>query len=133
MGPGERASRFLEKMSQSECRTREEFALCVRAYTLARFRLPEEEKQEEIAALAAKSMARDMGVSIETLKSRDRAGGCDYTTSVTDKKILLILSLTRALGISLPPGRAPKIKTIAQLSECLWEEREKGCGETTSP
>ena len=39
----------------------------------------------------------------------------------------------RELGVKLSPGLAPKIKTLAQLADSLWEEMEKTCGETTSP
>ena len=129
----ERAARFLEGMKGGRCGNKDAFADCVRGYALARLSLPEEETGQEIAELAARSMARAMGVSVESFKSRDRASGCDYTTSVTDKKLLLILSLTRELGVKLSPGLAPKIKTLAQLADSLWEEMEKTCGETTSP
>lgn len=124
-----RARQYLDRMKSGQCRDSDAFYACLRGYTLARFLLTEEETAEEIAELAAKSMAKLLHIPVETLKQNDKPSGCTYATSVSDKKILLIMSLTKALNVTLFPRQVPEIRTLGQLSALLWEE-QKSCAHT---
>lgn len=116
-----RAEEILRLLKEQQKFTQEEFEKILRNYTMARFLLPEDTGGNEIDSLAAASIARIYQIPAEKLMQTDKPSGCTYATSVSDKKVLLILSLQKALGVKLDSAQTVKIKTLTQLSKCLWE------------
>lgn len=101
--------------------SRQEWYLHIRAYLLIRFLLNTEEDEDDLILLSRKSVSRITGVSLEKLSHTDRPSTCTSTTSALDKKVLLILSLCKGLSIKIPVSETPKIKTVHQLSDLLYE------------
>ena len=115
-----RAEEILKQLKEKKF-TYEEFETFLRAYTMARFLLPEDTAGDEIDRLAAASIARIYQIPAEKLIQTDKPSGCTYATSVSDKKVLLILSVQKAVGVKLDSSETVKIKTLTQLTKCLWE------------
>lgn len=115
------AEEILKELKGQPKLTYEQFEELVRAYTMARFLLPEDTDEDEIDKLAAVSIARIYQIPAEKLIQTDKPSGCTYATSVSDKKVLLILSLQKALGVKFDGTQTVKIKTLTQLTNCLWE------------
>ena len=120
---GEKAALELDWLKVNPQASREEWASHIRGYVLAKFLLEEGEPEQDLIQLAQKSVSLLTGIPRETLEQMDRPSGCTAATAVLDKKVLLLLSLSKGLGIPLPPGSAPKIKTLDQLAEALREGR----------
>lgn len=100
----------------------------IRAYVLARFLL-EDEGEEDILLLARQSVSKLTGIPPEQLAKADRPSGCTAATAVLDKKVLLIMSLCRALDVTLRPEELPEVKTVSRLADLLRERvGEKGRG-----
>ena len=116
-----RAEEILQQLKKQPELTYEEFEKLLRDYTMARFLLPEDTGEDEIDKLAAVSIARIYQIPAEKLMQTDKPSGCTYATSVSDKKVLLILSLQKAVGVKLDGAQTVKIKTLTQLTKCLWE------------
>ena len=116
-----RAEEILNQLKEKKEMPYEAFDGLLRAYTMARFLLPEETKEDEINRLAAMSIARIYKIPAEKLMETDKPSGCTYATSVADKKVLLILSVQKALDVKIPGAQSVKIKTLTQLVQCLWE------------
>ena len=125
-GCAEKAARELDWLKANPQASREEWASHIRGYVLAKFLLEEEEPEGDLLELARKSVSLLTGIPREKLERMDRPSGCTAATAVLDKKVLLLLSLSKGLGVSLAPGSAPKIKTLDQLAEVLREGRP-GC------
>lgn len=115
------AEEILKELKEQPKLTYEQFEGLLRAYTMARFLLPADTDEDEIDKLAAVSIARIYQIPAEKLIQTDKPSGCTYATSVSDKKVLLILSLQKALGVKLDGSQTVKIKTLTQLTNCLWE------------
>lgn len=117
----EKAARELDWLKANPQTSREEWASHIRGYVLAKFLLEEGEPEQDLIQLAQKSVSLLTGIPREKLEQMDRPSGCTAATAVLDKKVLLLLSLSKGLGVPLPPGSAPKIKTLDQLAEALRE------------
>lgn len=116
-----RAEESREKLLGNAFQDFEAFHACIRAYTLAKYLLPEDDTEDSIDALAAKSVSLQMNIPEEILSRSDRPAGCTKATAVADKKILLILSVCKVRGIRLQPKEAPYIQTVRQLAQRLWK------------
>ena len=117
----EKAARELDWLKANPQASREEWASHIRGYVLSKFLLEEGEQEQDLIQLAQKSVSLLTGIPREKLEQMDRPSGCIAATAVLDKKVLLLLSLSKGLGVPLPPGSAPKIKTLDQLAEALRE------------
>lgn len=117
----QRAEESRKKLLGNAFQDFEAFYACIRAYTLAKYLLPEDDTEDSIDALAAKSVSLQMNIPEEILSRSDRPSGCTKATAVADKKILLILSVCKVRGIRLQPKEAPSIQTVRQLAQRLWK------------
>lgn len=115
------AEALLNQIKKTESPSREELRVLVDRYAKTRFMTEDLTETEDIAALAAESIARIYKIPQEKLLETDKPSGCTYATSVADKKILLILSISKALGVRLKPEKSTKIRTLTQLSDELYE------------
>lgn len=120
-----KAEQKLEWLRDHPNATDEAWYLCVREYILIRFLLEEEETEEDLLLLAQKSVSRLTGISQDKLSQIDRPSGCTAATAVVDKKILLILSLCKALNVNITVEKVPQLKKIEQLAEALHQEVKK--------
>lgn len=118
------AEEILKELKEQPKLTYEQFEGLLRAYAMARFLLPADTDEDEIDKLAAVSIARIYQIPAEKLIQTDKPSGCTYATSVSDKKVLLILSLQKALGVKFDGTQTVKIKTLTQLTNCLWKRKE---------
>lgn len=91
-------------------------------YVLAKFLLTEADCAEAktFDALVEASLSKSMKVSPELVAQFDTAQSCDGATSAMAKKILLLMSIQRALKIELPATESARIKTIEDLSLLVW-------------
>ena len=112
-----------------ETKDQETFRSCVAAYARTRFLVRDLTDTEDIGVLAAESIARIYSIPREKLLQSDKPSGCTLATSVADKKVLLLLSLQKAVGVKLPPERTPKIRTLGSLADVLWEAKQGRTGE----
>lgn len=119
-----RAAELRKRLTENDFTDFETFYACIHAYTLAKYLLPEDETEDSIEELAAKSVSFQMNIPEEVLSRSDRPAGCTKATAVADKKILLILSVSKTLGVKLAPGETPAIKTVHQLAGRLWERHQ---------
>lgn len=117
----QRAARELEWLRAHRDAPREAWREHLRAYVLERFLLEADEPEDDLLRLAQKSVERLTGIPREALAAADRPSGCAAATAAVDKKVLLLLSLRKGLGVSLPPEQAPGIKGIRQLADALYE------------
>lgn len=120
------AAECRERLIKNDFRDFEAFYTCIYAYTLAKYLLPEDETEDSIDALAAKSVSYQMKIPEEVLRKSDRPSGCTKATAVADKKILLLLSVSKVLGVKLASAEVPAVKTVRQLAGRLWERRCHG-------
>ncbi|MCI8349750.1 MAG: hypothetical protein HFJ86_01130 [Oscillospiraceae bacterium] len=104
----------------------EQWQAHIRAYVLARFLL-EDQGEEDILRLAQQSVSKLTGIPPEQLAKADRPSGCTAATAVLDKKVLLVMSLCKALEVAIRPEELPELKTVPQLAGLLRERvEEKG-------
>lgn len=106
----------------------EQWQAHIRAYVLSRFLL-EDQGEEDILRLAQQSVSKLTGIPPEQLAKADRPSGCTAATAVLDKKVLLVMSLCKALEVAIRPEELPELKTVPQLAGLLRERvEEKGEG-----
>ena len=100
------------------------FSGCIRDYVRCKLMLdPEEAVSDALADLSEISIAKVAGIPKGDVANQDLSMNCAGISSVETKKILLLIALQRALGLSVPPESAPAVKTIEDLSRLLWNAR----------
>lgn len=93
----------------------------LRSYILHKFLLEESDCQtDDFQELIALSLSKSMHISKELVAEFDRAKTCDGATSAMAKRILLLMSIQKKLGIQLPADEAAAVKTLTQLTELVW-------------
>ena len=106
---------------------RDEFRVQVRRYTLAKFFLTEEEAQstgtEDILKLANESVEKLLRQNDKSVKLAEGSTTCTNQSSTDIKKVLLSLTLQRALGIRFTPEESAECETITQLADALFDAR----------
>lgn len=92
-------------------------------YVLAKFLLTDGDRPEDDSfdALVDASLAQSMKVSPELVAEFDTAKSCDGATSAMAKKVLLFMSIQRALGIELPALESARVKAMDELSSMVWK------------
>lgn len=91
-------------------------------YVLVKFLLTDEDRpaDDSFNTLVETSLSKSMKVSPELVAEFDTAQSCDGATSAMAKKVLLFMSIQRALGIELPAEESARIKTMRDLSDMVW-------------
>lgn len=104
---------------------REEFRAQVRRFTLAKFFLTEEEAQtvgtEDILKLANESVEKLLRQNDKSVKLAEGSTTCTNQSSTDIKKVLLSLTLQRALGIRFTPEESADLTTITELADGLFD------------
>lgn len=122
------ADAALKQLLEGEL-NREGFRREVRAFTLAKFFLTEEEAQaegsEEILKLANASVEKMLRNADKSVKLAEGSTTCTNQSSTDIKKVLLSMTLQRELGIKFAPEYSAELTTISQLADALFDARGK--------
>ena len=90
-------------------------------FILARFMLDRTECEGvDFQKLSELSLAKTLKISPELVKEFDTARSCAGATSATAKKVLLYMSVQKALGIELAAEKTPKVHTFEEFSMLVW-------------
>ncbi len=91
-------------------------------YVLAKFHLTDEDRpaDDSFNELTERSLAKSMQISPDLVAEFDTAQSCDGATSVMAKKVLLYMSIQRALEIELPATESARVKTMSDVSKMVW-------------
>ena len=108
---------------------REEFRAQVRAFTLAKFFLTEEEcasaGTEQLLELANVSVEKMLRNADKSVKLAEGSTTCTNQSSTDIKKVLLSMTLQRSLGVRFTPEYSASLETITQLADALYDARGK--------
>ena len=110
---------------------RENYRAQVRKFTLAKFFLTEEEAQatgsDEILELANESVEKLLRQNDKSVKLAEGSTTCTNQSSTDIKKVLLSLTLQRAIGVRFTPEESADLTTINQLSDALFDAKDDAC------
>ena len=105
---------------------REAFRQEVRNYTLAKFFLTEDEVRalgtEDILKLADESVEKLLRQNDKSVKLAEGSTTCTNSTDI--KKVLLSLTLQRALNVRFTPEQSAELETITQLADALFDAKD---------
>lgn len=108
---------------------REGFRREVRAFTLAKFFLTEEEVEaegtEDLLELANASVEKLLRNEDKSVKLAVGSTTCTNQSSTDIKKVLLSMTLQRSLGVKFTPEYSASLETITQLGDALFEAQGK--------
>ena len=107
---------------------REAFRQEVRNYTLAKFFLTEDEVRalgtEDILKLADESVEKLLRQNDKSVKLAEGSTTCTNQSSTDIKKVLLSLTLQRALNVRFTPEQSAELETITQLADALFDAKD---------
>ena len=100
----------------------------VRNYTLAKFFLTEDEVRalgtEDILKLADESVEKLLRQNDKSVKLAEGSTTCTNQSSTDIKKVLLSLTLQRALNVRFTPEQSADLETITQLADALFDAKD---------
>lgn len=104
---------------------REGFRAQIRRFTLSKFFLTEEEARqagtEDILKLANESVEKLLRQNDKSVKLAEGSTTCTDQSSTDIKKVLLSLTLQRALNVRFTPELSASLETITQLADALFD------------
>ena len=107
---------------------RDEFRALVRRFTLAKFFLTEEEVAaagtEDLLKLANESVEKILRENDRSVKLAEGSTTCTNQSSTDIKKVLLSLTLQRALNVRFTPEESANLETITQLADALFDAKD---------
>lgn len=104
--------------------SREQFADIVRRFTLAKFFLTEEEcPNDNIFCLAEISIEKLLSQNDKSVTLAQGSNTCTNQSSTDIKKVLLSLTLQRALDVQFTPAESAELETISQLAYALYDAK----------
>lgn len=91
----------------------------VREYVRIRYLLEPQDlaESEYFQQLGETSLARGLGMPVETVRKTEFDSKCENTSSTQAKKILLVIALGKRLSISFKPDTTADITTISELCD----------------
>lgn len=101
-------------------------AAYLKDYIAAKLLLSGDEISDNIVQMVRINVAKASHLSVEALKEMDRPGRCGSAPAVLSKRVLLLLSLQKALDITLPPREAPEVHTVDELADMIIPLMQKG-------
>ncbi|MBE6473190.1 MAG: hypothetical protein E7Z99_06400 [Coriobacteriaceae bacterium] len=106
---------------------RDGFRAQVRRFTLDKFFLTEEEVQaagtEELLKLANESVEKMLRNADKSVKLAEGSTTCTNQSSTDIKKVLLSMTLQRAIGIRFTPEESAELTTLTQLADALYDAK----------
>ena len=119
------AARQLDLIREQQPLTRAFLGEHLRQYVLDKYMLtPEDTATDDFNELTQLSLARSMKVSSSLVREYDIARSCTGTSSAMAKKVLLFLSIQKALDIELPAIESAAIVTLDDLADLAWGAME---------
>jgi len=112
-------------LTQAVCPDASAFYQHIREYALARYllRASDVSSEDSLVELAKASLARVLNVPHDMLERADVPGGCTGATAVSDKKVLLILSLSKLLQIPITADTAVEFRTLQDVSMYFYRQK----------
>ncbi len=105
------------------------FRAQVRSFTLSKFFLTEGEalaaQTEDILKLANVSVEKLLRQNDKSVKLAEGSTTCTNQSSTDIKKVLLSMTLQRALGVKFTPEQSANCETITQLADALFDARSQ--------
>lgn len=105
-----------------------EFRAQVRRFTLAKFFLTEEEVaetgSEDLLKLADVSVEKMLRNADKSVKLAEGSTTCTNQSSTDIKKVLLSMTLQRALGIRFTPEESADLTTLTLLADALFVAKD---------
>lgn len=121
----ERASRIVEEL-QNSALGENEFIDLVHEYVRCKFLLsPEECSSDDIFTLAEASIEKLLRINDRSVKLAQGSNTCTNQSSTDIKKVLLSLSLQRAVGVKMTPEESANLETVTQLARSLYARRQQ--------
>lgn len=118
-----RADAILEKLKSPATET-DEFTRLVGEFVRCKFFLePDECTTDNILELANISVEKLLRVNDRSVKLAQGSNTCTNQSSTDIKKVLLSLTLQRALAVKLTPDESANLETIEQLADALYARR----------
>lgn len=121
------ADAALERLLEGDF-DRDGFRREVRAFTLAKFFLTEEEcaqaGTEDLLKLANESVEKMLRNADKSVKLAEGSTTCTNQSSTDIKKVLLSMTLQRSLGVKFTPEYSASLETITQLADALFDARD---------
>lgn len=99
----------------------EELHQHLRDYVYAKYLLDTSD-EDDIDELTALSIARALKLDKDLMKEVDNAAECTGSTSAMRKKVLLIMSLQKSVGVELTPSATAQASTLKALAELIFTE-----------
>lgn len=102
--------------------TRDRFEELVRRYTLCKFFLePGECGSDDIFTLAEASIEKLLRMNDQSVRLAQGSTTCTNQSSTDIKKVLLSMTLQRALGCKLTPDESADVLTVGELADALYD------------
>lgn len=115
-----RAEEIIETLKDPSL-THDGFEQGVKDYLLCKYLLElEEYTTDVIFELAELSIENMLAENDQSVKLAQASTTCTNQSSTDIKKVLLSLSLQRALAVSLTPDESAALETVPQLAEALY-------------
>ncbi len=92
----------------------------LRSYVLAKYLLPDNCSEEKIKTLAELSVARSQKLDPDVIKQYDKALPCDNVSSASAKRVMLLYSVQKDLGIRAKAADLIANTTLRELAEFVW-------------
>ena len=99
----------------------EELHQHLRDYVYAKYLLDASD-EDDIDELTALSIARALKLDKDLMKEVDNAAECTGSTSAMRKKVLLVMSLQKSVGVELAPSATAQVSTLKALAELIFTE-----------
>lgn len=121
------AQLHMDAICQAELLTFDVLDRELRQYILVKFLLTEADvpENDSFDAVVEKSLANSMNIHPALVEEFDTAKSCDGATSAMAKKVLLYMSMEKALGIQLPALESARVKTLADISRMVYHTMEQ--------
>ena len=98
------------------------FEQLVRRYTLCKFFLePADCPSDNIFELAEVSIEKLLRMNDKSVRLAQGSTTCTNQSSTDIKKVLLSMTLQRALGVKLEPDEAAALETVSDLADALYD------------
>ena len=95
----------------------------LRRYVLAKYMLPPDCEEDEILALARRSLEITLKLDENALRELDQATPCNHATSEITKKVLLLYAVQRDLRLPENPPALAAVQTVTELARYVVDTR----------
>ena len=95
----------------------------LRRYVLLKYMLPPECAEDDIRALARRSLEITLKLDENALRELDQATPCNHATSEITKKVLLLYAVQRDLRLPENPPALAAVQTVTELARYVVDTR----------